>query len=79
LISSITKKENEKIEEQSSSNSGSIVTKLRMFNQTAKKQSIMIGSANNRNIHGSSINSYCIIKDQMVTTDASGFVKVWPI
>lgn len=76
MISAITKKDSDKGEEQST-NSGSIVSKLRMFNQTAKKQSIIVGSTNQKNIHNSNINSYCLIKDQIVTTDMSGFVKVW--
>lgn len=80
MISSITKEE-EKIENAQQETAGSgIANKLRMFNAFQnKKQSITVGSANQKNIHFANINSYAILENKLVTSDLAGFVKVWKL
>ena len=80
MISSITKNEGEKAEESQSAIGGSVANRLKMFNNTInKKQSIVVGSANQKNIHSSNINSFAVSNNQLITSDLSGFVKVWKL
>jgi hypothetical protein len=80
MINSITKEESGKTEEQQPAMSNSVANRLRMFNNPLnKKQSIIVGSANQKNIHSSNINSYAISNNQLITSDLTGFVKVWKL
>jgi len=84
MIDSITKADNNsdsKPEEpQPSIGVGSVANRLRMFNNVvSKKQSIIIGSVNQKNIHSSNINSFAVNQNNLITSDLSGFVKVWKL
>ena len=77
MINAITKNENDKSDSQAETSSSSIANKLKMFNLQNKKQSIVVGSSSLKNIHSSNINSFSVCNNQVITTDYSGFVKVW--
>lgn len=78
MINSITKTEDNPEEQQTMG--GSVANRLRMFNNSLnKKQSIIVGSVNQKNIHSSNINSFAISKNELITSDLSGFVKVWKL
>lgn len=80
MINSITKTDDVKTEEPQASMGSSVANRLRMFNNAVnKKQSIVVGSVNQKNIHSSNINSFAVSKDQLITSDLSGFVKVWKL
>lgn len=56
----------------------SIQDRLKLFNAApTKKLSIVVGSVNQKNIHSSSIISVSLNNNQLITSDLSGFVKVW--
>ena len=56
----------------------SIQDRLKLFNAVpTKKLSIVVGSVNQKNIHSSSIISVALNNNQLITSDLSGFVKVW--
>jgi hypothetical protein len=76
MVVSITKGDDSSNAQQETSG---IANKLKMFNIQPKKQSIVVGSNNQKNIHCSNINSSHIYKNQLITSDLSGFVKVWKI
>lgn len=79
MIGSITKDESGKADDLPAL-SNSVASRLRMFNnQINKKQSIIVGSSNQKNIHSSNINSYTLVKSQLITSDLSGFIKVWKL
>ena len=75
MIKSITKVENDKTEPVDAGNA--VTNRLKMFQQSAKKQSIVVSSSNTKNNHMSLINSCNVLKDSLITSDCSGFVKVW--
>lgn len=79
MINSITKSD-DKPEEQQSGMGSSVANRLRMFNNAVnKKQSIIVNTVNQKNIHSSNINSFAISNNQLITSDLSGFVKVWKL
>jgi len=58
--------------------SGSIMDVMKKFEVgTQKKQSLIITSTNNQNIHSAQINSAIVTNDSLVTTDNAGFLKIW--
>ena len=75
MIKAITKNENEKVESTDSGNA--VSNRLKMFQQSAKKQSVVVSSSNSKNIHNSLINSCTFSKDGLITSDNTGFIKVW--
>jgi hypothetical protein len=75
MVNAITKNENPKAE---SSDSGSAVSnRLKMFQQTKKTSLVVTSTTNTKNIHGSNINSCTNSKEGLITSDTSGFIKVW--
>ena len=75
MIKAITKNEGEKAE---SADKGSVVAnRMAMFQQSAKKQSLIVTSSNSSNIHNSQINSCVVSKEGLITSDFTGFIKLW--
>ena len=77
MIKAITKNDGEKAE---STDKGSVVAnRMAMFQQSAKKQSLIVTStsSNSKNIHNSQINSCVVAKEGLITSDYTGFVKIW--
>jgi hypothetical protein len=60
--------------------SASIMDVMRKFDGgLQKKQSLVITSNNNQNIHSAQVNSANLANDTIVTTDYAGFLKLWKI
>jgi len=79
MINTITKNDSDNALEQPIL-SNSVANKLRMFNNNMnKKQSIMVNTAQQKNLHSSNVNSFTINNNQLITSDLSGFVKVWKL
>ncbi len=75
MVNAITKNENQKTE---NSDSGSGVSnRLKMFQQTKQKSIVVSSSSNSKNIHNSLINSCTNSKEGLITSDVTGFIKVW--
>lgn len=76
MIKAITKDEEKKDEGKKEGNS--MADRMKMFTQSAKKQSLQTGSSSNaKNIHKSQINSSVVSKDGLITSDFTGFIKIW--
>jgi hypothetical protein len=56
---------------------GSIMDMMKKFEVGQKKQSLVITSTNNQNIHSAPINSAIVTDNSMVTCDNAGFLKIW--
>ena len=54
-----------------------VMKKFEAGNQ--KKQSLIITSTSNQNIHSAQVNSANLVNDTIVTTDYAGFLKLWKI
>lgn len=54
-----------------------VMKKFEVGNQ--KKQSLIITSTSNQNIHSAQVNSANLVNGTIVTTDYAGFLKLWKI
>jgi len=69
MINTITKNDSDNALEQPIL-SNSVANKLRMFNNNMnKKQSIMVNTAQQKNLHSSNVNSFTINNNQLITSD----------
>ena len=80
----ITKKEKPKEEKKNNTpmgGSGGVAAALKRFQNQGmkKKESLVVTTEQNENLHATNISSFAIKDNQIITSDLAGFVKYWEI
>lgn len=80
LTKTITKQDENKVGSTESTGTGSVLERLKKFEGGyGKKQSLIVTTTVQNNIHSANINSANLVNGNIVTSDYAGFIKIWTV